>query len=108
VYRLVHESGKCYIGQSKSLLERMRQHNRRPPLKMRSILKGESNLFHVFDLEVLYMTHVKAQANRVETYFVDLYQSRKPGMGYNTLKGCPYADPKYWAMKKYRSSLKKM
>jgi predicted GIY-YIG superfamily endonuclease len=102
IYRLVNVlNNKSYIGQTISLLERMRQHNRKPPLKMRKIMVGVDSIFKLFTLHILFLSKEKVQANRVETYFVSHFQSRKAEFGYNTLRGCPYADPKYWAMRKH-------
>jgi hypothetical protein len=69
------------------------------------IMIGVHSIFDLFDLEVLFMTHVNAQANHVEKHFVGQFQARKSGMGYNTLRGCPYSDPQYWGMRKYKLSL---
>jgi hypothetical protein len=84
----------------------MRQHNKKPPVKMRNILVGVDSIFELFSLHILFMSDEKVQANRVETYYVSHFQTRNAEFGYNILRGCPYADPKYWAMRKHKFMVK--
>jgi hypothetical protein len=74
---------------------------------MRKIMAGVDSIFELFSLHILFMTDEKVQANRVETYFVGHFQARNTEFGYNTLRGCPYADPKFWAMQKSKFNVKK-
>ena len=89
-------NGKVYIGLSKNPQARFREHVRNPGnTKLRAdMLKYKRGAFR---LEVMHRCESRAEARALEKACIAECDSIKNG--YNVLKGEPFLDRKFWAMK---------
>lgn len=90
IYKLVSPSGKIYIGQAKNYEQRIKQHKtlskKRRTLIERAIFKYG---FENFQQEILHIQedYNRDELNSKEKYFIKLYNTQNPLIGYNISEG---------------------
>lgn len=105
IYRIVNKlNGKCYVGQSKNLEERIKSH----------LVSSSSDLLHA-DMELLGYTNFYGEIlqecsvdelNSLETYYISKFKSTDPDYGYNILPGGG-RDPNYSVSEDTKEKLSK-
>ncbi len=96
---------KVYIGQTKNMTTRMRQHATQPPRQMLADVQAHKPFIQHFSMtQLIGPLSNKSEANRYEKAYILAYDACNPQKGYNTAPGHSYTLKQYWHIKKNTKS----
>lgn len=90
IYMLTSPSGKVYIGQAKDFLARKKQHIQHSRKKSTMIARAVAKYnFENFKINFLYVQkeYNRGELNKKEIFYIHLYNSTDPTVGYNICQG---------------------
>lgn len=106
IYRITClPNGKVYIGQSSDPQKRFKAHKHTPPTRMSADVAAYKPFSEHFQLDILHASIAsKHMANVVEEGCIKEFDACNPAKGYNTLRGMPFSDKRFWWAQKHRAS----
>lgn len=90
---------RVYIGYTADMGRRCRQHERKPPRRMREDAAAYKPWDNNFKITILHNTVTEGAAKTHERNEIAEKRSTGP-RGYNTLRSSPAASKKYWFLKR--------
>ena len=88
-----------YVGSTKDLHKRFQQHKRKPPTRMQADWSLHQPFEDNFIMTRLETVYTPTQSKQREYYWIQHYDTQAAA-GYNTCKGSPTTDKRFWFLRR--------